>query len=501
MSTGRRGGILALDYGTTALKAVLYDCELNPLAKAQREWTYLYPRAGHIEMDAELYWEKTVQAIREVLPAAQGQPIAAVSVTGQSETLICLDANGAPIGNAIVWLDTRPQQECADFTRDISGADLYRKTGNTGFDPVMPILKLSWMQKHEPERYAATRVFLLLKEYIIYRLSGQIIGEYSAQSCSGWFDINTCDYDDELLAYAKIDRAKLPPLKDSQYIAGSLSEAARLDTGITGDALVVNGLLDQCASGIGAGAVHSGTITETTGTVLAIGAVLDHFDGDTPDMLVLRHGLKGKFQALPNCSTAGVLLKRFRDEFLPEGASYDDINRAIIQRGREESGLLLLPHFAGYLSPVNNAQARGVIYGLSLDTTKWDVAHAIMEGVGFLLKENLDLLHRHGLQAERIISLGGGAKSPLWLSIKANICGCEMCILQDDESTALGCALNACMALGWITEEDVPRYVRAVGSYAPTEAGMDVYRRKYQNYLELNTRLGFNPPCQVTAVL
>ena len=497
-----KGSILALDYGTTALKAVLYDEAFRPLCKAQREWSYLYPQPGRIEMDAEGYWDKTVEAINEIFDQVGGrEKLSAVSVTGQSETLICLDEKGGAIGNAIVWLDTRPQQECEEFTRDFPAARLYKRTGNTGFDPVMPILKLRWMQRHEPQRYAATHVFLLLKEYIIYRLSGQIIGEYSAQSCSGWFDIVKCDYDDELLAYAGIDRAKLPPLKSSQHIAGPLWENARRDTGIGAGALVVNGLLDQCASGIGAGVIDSSAITETTGTVLAIGAVLDHFDGDTPDMLVLRHGLKGKYQALPNCSTAGVLLKWFRDEFMPEGASYEDINRAIIQRGRAESGLLLLPHFAGYLSPVNNAQARGVIYGLSLDTTKCDIAHAIMEGVGFLLRENLELLEKHGLRADKIISLGGGAKSPLWLSIKANICGREMCTLADDESTALGCALNALLALGRITEADVPRHVRSAQGHAPTSRGMEIYESKYRNYLDLNARLGFNPPSRVTPVL
>lgn len=498
----RAGRILALDYGTTALKAVLYDGDLQPLCKAQREWTYIYPQPGHIELPAEVYWQKTVEAVNEIFDAAGGRDtLDAVSVTGQSETLICLDEQGNAIGNAIVWLDTRPRQECETFSRDIDAADLYRKTGNTGFDPVMPILKLNWMRRHEPDRYHSTRWFLLLKEYIVYRLSGEIVGEYSAQSCSGYFDIVKCDYDDGLLSYAGIDRKKLPPLQDSQYIAGRLCAAARRDTGIGGEAVVVNGLLDQCASGIGAGVIDSSAITETTGTVLAIGAVLDRFDGKTPDMLVLRHGLKNRYQALPNCSTAGVLLKWFRDEFLPEGADYDQINRAIAERGRKESGLLLLPHFAGYLSPVNNAQARGVIYGLSLDTGKYDIAHAIMEGVGFLLRENLDLLQKHGLHADRIISLGGGAKSGLWLGIKANICGREMCTLEDDESTALGCAINACLALGRITEADIPRYVHAAQSYAPTEEGMAIYAAKYQNYQVLNARLGFNPPSQVTPIL
>lgn len=498
----RTASILALDYGTTALKAVLYDESLNPLYSAQREWTYLYPRPGHIELPAEAYWQKTLEIMDEIFRAAGGRDtLEAVSITGQSETLICLDANGHALGNAIVWLDTRAQQEYEDFSRRIDPAVLYRKTGNTGFDPVMPILKLSWMKKHEPERFEAARWFLLLKEYIIYKLSGEIIGEYSAQSCSGYFDIVKCDYDDELLACAGIDRKKLPPPKDSQYIAGTLCACARMQTGINERALVVNGLLDQCASGIGAGATDSAAITETTGTALAIGAVLDRFDGETPDMLVLRHGLKDRYQALPNCSTAGVLLKWFRDEFMPEGSSYEDINYAIAQRGRRESGLLLLPHFAGYLSPVNNPQARGVIYGLSMDTCRCDIAHAIMEGVGFLLKENLDLLERHGLKNSRIISLGGGAKSPLWLDIKANICGREMCTLQDGESTALGCAINASLALGKMKEEDIAAKVRIANIHMPTREGRETYEAKYRNYRELNARLGFNPAGQVTSIL
>jgi len=216
-------------------------------------------------------------------------------------------------------------------------------------------------------------------------------------------------------------------------------------------------------------------------------------------MLVLRHGLKDKFLALPNCSTAGVLLKWFRDEFMPAGSNYGDINREIASRGRAESGLLLLPHFAGYLSPVNNAQARGVLYGLSMDTTRCDVAHAIMEGVGFLLRENLELLEKHGIASERIISLGGGAKSPIWLGIKANICRREMLTLADEESTALGCAINTYIALGKICESDIPKFIRTKDAFAPTEEGMDIYDRKYRSYCDLNARLGFNPPAEVIA--
>ena len=150
------GKILALDYGTTALKAALYDENLAQLGIVSREWTYIYPQSGYIEHPAELYWEKTVSAVNELLDKCGGRDsLEGVSVTGQAETLIALDKEGNSIGNAIVWLDTRAQEECEQFSCEYPAEKLYAATGNTGFDPVMPVLKLKWMQKHEPERYAA----------------------------------------------------------------------------------------------------------------------------------------------------------------------------------------------------------------------------------------------------------------------------------------------------------------------------------------------------------
>ena len=493
---------LALDYGTTALKAVLYDEGLKTLGIASREWTYIYPEAGWIEHPAQLYWEKTLSAINELFDICGGRDsLEAVSVTGQAETLVCIGHDGKELGNAIVWLDTRPKEEFERFSSEIPAGDFYRITGEPGFDPIMPVLKISWMKKCQPERYANTAKFLHIKEYIIYCLTGKFAGENSALSCSGYFDITKNAYDPGLLAFAGIDADKLPEPMDSQYIVGRVSSDVQHATGMNANVQVVNGMLDQCASSIGAGAVDSSRITETTGTVLAISAAMEKFDGSTDGLLVLRHGLKDRFLALPNCSTAGVLLKWFRDQFLPEGTAYDQINRAIMERGRRESGLILLPHFAGYLSPVSNPLACGCIYGLSMDTTKWDVAHAIMEGVGFLLRENLELLEKHGIRAEEIISLGGGAKSPLWLGVKANICNKEMCILDEDESTALGCAMNAALSLGRIQEKDIPGFVNIRKRYAAEADGAAIYQKKYENYLALNARLGFNPPSSVTPVL
>ena len=486
--------ILVFDLGTTALKAVLYDAAIRPIGEARREWVYAYPRKGFIEHEPEEYWRKCVSAANELFDRFGGrETLEGISVTGQSETLIALDREGRELGSAIVWLDTRGESELPELSKALPTDALYEATGNTGLDPVMPLLKLPWMRKNEPERYAAAEKFLLIKEYIVCKLTGQIVAEHSAQSCSGYFNIRALDWEDGILHLAGIGREKLPELADSQHVVGGLCAEARRALGLPNGVKVVNGLLDQCASGIGAGAVDSRTITETTGTVLAIGAALDAFEPEKGRMLVLRHGLPGKFMALPNCSTAGVLLKWFRDGFLPAGTDYARIDREIASRGRPDSGLIVLPHFAGYLTPVNNPAARGVIYGLTLDATPYDVAHAIMEGVGFLLRENLELLESAGISSETIISLGGGANSALWLQIKANICNRTMRTLRESESTALGCALNCALALGKIAVSDMPKYVEERGETPPDAEGAAVYERKYRLYRDLNRRLGFNP--------
>ena len=487
--------ILVFDLGTTALKAVLYDAAIRPIGEARREWVYAYPRKGFIEHEPEEYWRKCVSAANELFDRFGGrETLEGISVTGQSETLIALDREGRELGSAIVWLDTRGESELPGLSEELGADALYEATGNTGLDPVMPLLKLPWMRRNEPERYEAAEKFLLIKEYIVYRLTREIVAEHSAQSCSGYFNIRTLDWEDNILRAAGIDRSKLPEPADSQHVVGGLSLEARRLLGLPDGVRVVNGLLDQCASGIGAGAIDARTITETTGTVLAIGAALDAFEPEKGKMLVLRHGLPGKFMALPNCSTAGVLLKWFRDNFLPAGTDYASIDRGIVARGRPDSGLIVLPHFAGYLTPVNNPKARGVIYGLTLDATPSDVAHAIMEGVGFLLRENLELLENCGIPSETVVSLGGGANSELWLKIKANICNRPMRTLRESESTALGCALNCALALGRIARvSDMPGYVEERGEIRPDAQGVAVYEQKYRLYRDLNRKLGFNP--------
>ncbi|MBQ7624687.1 MAG: hypothetical protein IJS65_05395 [Clostridia bacterium] len=495
--------ILVLDYGTTSLKAALYDGEFRALSVKSFEFFYDTPAPGFIEYDAENYITAAVKLFSEIVAEHKcGDEIAAVTVTGQAETLIPVDAAGNVLGKAMVWTDTRAQEEVAYLSSRIDARDYYEVTGISGIDPVAPLAKIRWIKLHEPERYEKTDKFLMLHDFVVWRLSGKMALETSVGSCSGYLNIRSEEYEKRFLDIAGIDENKLPPLSRADEVMGELLPEIREKTGIAGSS-VVNGMLDQCASAIGAGNTEPGVVCETTGTVLAIAATLPDFKPEEfpSPVIVLRHGLRGRYLALPYCPTAGMLLKWFKDAFLQADVSlcketgedvFKYIDDKIAEKGAPVSKLIALPHFNGYLSPVSNPDATGVLYGLSLDTDRFDVALAIMEGVTFLLRENLELLSRSGIDCKRLISLGGGAKSRLWLGIKAAVCDLPIVTMVNEESTSLGCALGAALTLGLLKDErEIGKYVAVKKEYTADAGRTKEYQKKYEKYLDLNRRLGF----------
>lgn len=495
--------ILVLDYGTTALKAVLYDNTFNALSVKSFEFAYSYPAAGFIEYDAHTYISAAYSLLSQIVSEHNcGDEIAAISVTGQAETLICIDKSGKVLNNAIVWTDTRAAEETAYLAEHISASEYYAVTGISGLDPVIPLAKIMWLKKHCPDIYENTHKFLMLHDYVIWKLSGVISGEISVYACSGYVDIRKKEYCRKFLDIAGIDIQKLPDLSSPEMIMGRLLPEAAKEIGVC-DALVVNGMLDQCASAIGAGNICPGMVCETTGTVLAIAATLLDFEPDNfpSPVIVLPHGLKDRYLALPYCPTAGILLKWYKDSFLVSDTAlckeqgkdiYAYLNEEITKKGAPITDLIVLPHFNGYLSPISNPDAKGVIFGLSLDTDRFQVAHAIMEGIAFLLRENLQLLEKSGIKTESIISLGGGARSDLWLQLKSDICHTDIVTMKNEESTSLGCALNAALAIGMLqSEDDIYKYTGIKNRYHPIPERMEKYQKKYEKYLELNKRLGF----------
>ena len=475
--------ILVFDFGTTALKTALIDADFRIAAVESYDFNYDVPAPGCMECSVELYRRAMRETVRTIIP---NHSVRRIAVTGQAETLIFVDGTGEAIAPAIVWLDDRAKKEAETLSEALDSRRFFAVTGNPAVDPVMPLCKLPWVRKNLPELDGKYEKALLLHDWVIHELTGEPFAEHGILSCSGYFDINRKAYDSDLLSAAGIDEKRLAEPAEPFAEVGTLSESSARLLGLPAGTPVSSGTLDQCASALGAGNITAGRVTETTGTVLAIAATLDRFEPDRLSVPVLCHGIRNRFLALPYAPAAGGALKQFRNQFLPE-MTFSKIDEAA--QKRPESNLLCLPHFCGKVSPAFRSEATGVFYGITLDTSPVDMARAIMEGVAFLLKENVEALKNCGCSANELLSFGGGAASAFWTQLKADALGLPVKAADVHESTALGCALGTALYAGELTERDIAEREIPGKRFLPDD-NTSAILKKYENYLEVSRKLG-----------
>jgi xylulokinase len=497
-----KGKILIYDFGTTAVKTVLFDENIQILDVITTELSYDYPEDRYVEFDAETYWEIAVNTAKEIITQNQCQDsLEIISIASQAETVIPVDSKGNCLRKAMVWLDTRAVKENDDLKNSIDVHSFYHITGLNDMDPIWPINKIKWLKNNEPQLYSDTAKFLLLKDYVLFKLTGEFVTDPSICSFSGYFDIGKKEWSQRLLDIAELDANKLPRLEESEEIIGTLRPEVQKMFGLERPIQVMNGMLDQSGSAIGAGNIEEGYLTETTGTVLALASTIRNLDSlDLHDRVpIVCHGVADKYLALTFCQTAGILLKWFRDNFceieIQEAArSNKDVYDILTEKARPDSinkRLIILPHFGGATSPVVNPDASGVIFGLNLDTNKGDIVKGIMESVAFLLKENYTFLLNNGFHIDKVRSLGGGAKSPFWLQIKSDVLNREFETIESEESTSRGCAFLAGKQLGLYDDlGEICRKIKTKDCYRPDPRKVETYEQKYRLYLDLYSSLG-----------
>jgi len=332
---------------------------------------------------------------------------------------------------------------------------------------------------------------------MIHRMTGRFVSHHSLQSSTGWYDINDGRLWSGMLSAAGLDTSLFPEVLPCGVKAGTLTKQAACDLGLAEDITVATGAMDQICSAIGAGNIVPGIITETTGTALVIGATSVAPDYTHPlKPVYYTHYEKGRFLLLPYCTTAGIVLKWFKDEFcgeeLAESARtgrqvYDILDRLAETVAPGSDGLIVLPHFAGSYSPDLNPSARGVFFGVDLAKKRGHFVRAILESIAYMLRENTELLEKTGAGAREIRSLGGGAKSALWNRIKADVTGRTVVTMVNGESTSLGAAILGSVALGWhrSVAEACESTVVTAKRFEPDEAARGIYDRQYARYLSL----------------
>lgn len=486
---GEKYCIAALDAGTTSVKACLFAPDLTLLACAAEEYT-LHTWGVCAEAEAGVYRAAVKKALARAAAAAPGWTVAALGLTTQGETLAPVDRDGAPLRPFIVWLDGRAEEEARQLAGALGADAFYRATGLPEPTGALPLAKLLWLQKHEPELCARTCKYLLLEDYLLFWLTGRFVCEKSLATSTGWFSLGEDGWWGEALEAAGVCPDKLPELVECGAPVGPLRpEAARL-LGLPAGIPVVAGAMDQTAAALAAGCVAPGIVTETTGTALVAAACTGApvFAGGHR-VTIYRHALPGKFLYLPIGNTAGMALRWFRDQFCPDlpagGAGYAALDELAAGAPCGCDGLVFLPFLSGSVDPDTCPGARAAFFGAGLAATRAHFARSVMESVAFLLRDFCAMLDGLGCPVERVCSLGGGARSALWQQVKADACGRVFTVPACSEATAQGAALLAGWGGGLIPPGKMPRPAAPQAVYTPNPENAAAYEAAYTLYKRL----------------
>lgn len=476
--------LISIDLGSTNVKVMAYDHSFKKIWQGSR--AVEYDRSGKfVEFDAEVYFDDLAQMLKELAQSGVISPDekCRITLTGQAESLVILDSNMKPLMNAISWMDERSQEECEYIGTLVTDEECYKVTGQCAVLPTWPATKILWLKKNRPEVYENAYKYVLIKDYIAYRLSGKLFCECSIATFSFYFDIwNRC-YWKKMLDIIGVKECQLPELIDPGTELGDLSAETQEKTGIT-NATVNVGTLDHFAGMIGTGNIKPGIVTESTGTVMAMSVLAELPIGDN-EKAALHYGpFPGSYVFLPACESGGISLGWFRDRFLP-GVSFEDINKEIEKRDNTGE-LLFLPYINGTNAPEFDSTASGLFMGLKTRHDAYDMAAAVMEGVALLLDRTLNSLSKKPVS---IISTGGGAKSPLWLQMKADITGIQVNVPEDKEAALLGAAIMGAVTAGIFEsyEAAVAEGVRMEKSYTPrpyNEAKKRAYNIMYDAMIQ-----------------
>ncbi len=450
---------LGIDVGTTSLKAAVFDESGKRLGFRAVDYTLSTdPETGFIEFDAERYVTACTRVIDE-LTAECGKPDA-LSVDTQGETMILADGAGKPLCPAVVWLDNRATAEADDIRAAFGSKRVYEVTGQPEITAGWPAAKLLWFRRHRPDVFEKTKMIFLLEDWILYRLTGQFVTEPTIQSSTIYYDITARVWWREMLDYIGVEPEKLPRLCRSMQPVGTYR-------GIT----VVTGGLDQLAGTVGCGVTDDTMVSEMTGTIMAICAMTDSVPPYDPDSIIPCHVhvVEGKYCRILWSSTAGMALKWFREGFA-ENFSFRELDELAKDVPPGCDGMTVLPYFTGSTMPRYDPDARATFAGVTLGHTRGHFARAIMEAIAYLLCEDLAYIGDGNIREIRVT--GGGASSPLWVQMKADVTGKTLQTVSESETACLGTAIFAAVGAGAFADvtKAAEKLVKPKRAFAPSGA-------------------------------
>ncbi|GAB4202420.1 MAG: xylulokinase [Roseiflexaceae bacterium] len=477
---------IGIDVSTTASKALVIDGRGEPVASHSTPHDLSTPRPLWSEQDPRQWWEAACASLRAVLRVVRAEEVAAVGLTGQMHGMTMLDAGGEPLRPAILWNDQRSAAQCAAITQQVGAEWLYQHTGSLML-PGFTAPKIRWVREHEPEVYARAAHVLLPKDYVRLRLTGSYVTDVADGSGFGLLDVGRRAWSDQMLAAFDIPRAWLPELCESPEVCARISAEGAAATGLREGTPVVGGAGDQPAQAIGSGILRPGQTSVTVGTSGVVFSASDRYDPDPQGRLhTFCHAVPGLWFHMGVMLSAAGGMRWLRD-CVAEGRPFEELSALAGQVPRGAGGLLFAPYLSGERHPHPDPLARGAFVGLTLRTTLGHLVRAVMEGVAFGLRDNLELLAARGVVPRGAAVSGGAAQSPVWRQILTDIAGIPLSTVAGGEGAAFGAAVLAAVGAGaW---PDVPsacaELIHTLDETRPDPEATADYDRLYPIYQQL----------------
>ena len=448
------------------------------------------PQIGWAEQHPEDWWRAASIAVRKAIASANlsAEEIACVGFSGQMHGAVMLDEQGSVVRPALIWCDVRTEKQCRDLTAKIGQERLIQLTCNPALAN-FTLTKLLWVRENEPANWKRVRSVMLPKDYVRFRLTGERATDMADASGTLLLDVAHRRWSREMLQAAEIDERLLPSLHESPAVCGKISSNGAAETGLRVGTPVVAGAGDQAAGATGMGIVSAGAVSATIGTSGVVFAATDRPALDPHGRVhTFCHAIPGRWHVMGVTQAAGLSLRWFRDTFATNSSgareSYDQLTAEAAKIPAGSDGLLWTPYLMGERTPHLDSNARGALVGLTASHTRAHVVRAILEGVAFSLCDTFTLFREMNVPVTSIRLGGGGARSPLWRQIQADVYGHAVEIVEAEEGAAYGAALLAGVGAGlWPTVEAAcAATVRVATRVNPQPAAVAILNASYSAF-------------------
>ncbi|MBX0315455.1 xylulokinase [Planococcus glaciei] len=480
--------VIGVDLGTSAVKILLVDQLGEVVRSVSKSFALIQEKTGYSEQNPQDWVEGTTAGLFELLSGWNGraEDIEGISFSGQMHGLVLLDENNEVLRPAILWNDTRTTAQCQQIYEAVGEERLLEITKNPALEG-FTLPKLLWVKEYEPEIYSRAKAFVLPKDYLRYKMTGQLQMEYSDAAGTLLLDISKKEWSTEICSLLGIDPSLCPPLVYSHEEVGTVKMDYAEITGLSSATRVFAGGADNACGAIGSGILEDGKTLCSIGTS---GVVLSYEASDDKDfegkVHYFNHAAPDVFYTMGVTLAAGYSLTWFKDVFAAD-ESFEDLLADIHSVPAGSNGLLFTPYLVGERTPHADAAIRASFIGMDASHQQKDFARAVLEGITFSLNESIDIFRRSGKEIDTIVSIGGGARNEDWLQMQADIFNAKIVRLNSEQGPGMGAAMLAAFGCEWFAtlKDCADQFLKEDRQFQPIPSNVETYKKLFAIYQDV----------------